>query len=67
MKPELDHIMPQAQATPSPAHSPLMICDRLISLAQDADRAGYTATADRLVDLVEEMFAERQAPRRADA
>lgn len=58
-----------ANATPSPAYSPLMICDRLIGLAQDADRAGYTTTADRLVDLVEQMFAERQRPnpRRADA
>lgn len=56
--------MTPAKAQPSPAHSPLMICDRLIGLAQDADRAGYTVTADRLVDLVEQMFAERQNPRR---
>ncbi len=59
--------MTLAKSTASPAHSPLMICDRLIGLAQDADRAGDTATADRLVDLVEHMFAERQAPPRAHA
>lgn len=46
-----------------------MICDRLIGLAQDADRAGYTVTADRLVDLMEKMFAEpeSQTPRRTQA
>lgn len=59
--------MTPAKTSPSPAHSPLMICDRLIGLAQDADRAGYTVTADRLVDLVEQMFAERQTPRRGHA
>jgi hypothetical protein len=36
-----------------------MICDRLIGVAQDANRCGYTATADRLVDLVEHLSAER--------
>jgi len=61
--------MTPAKASPSPAYSPLMICDRLIGLAQDADRAGYTTTADRLVDLVDQMFAERQtqSPRRGHA
>ena len=29
--------------------SPLMLADRLLSLAQDADRAGYTGTASHLV------------------
>ena len=59
--------MTPAKTPPSPAPSPLMLCDRLIGLAQDADRAGFTVTADRLVDLVEQMFAERQTTRRADA
>ncbi len=38
-------------AVPSKAipFSPLMLADRLLSLAQDADRAGYTGTASHLV------------------
>lgn len=31
--------------------SPLMLSDHLITLAQEADRAGYTSTARRLVSL----------------
>ncbi len=31
--------------------SPLMLADRILSLAQDADRAGYQTTADRLLSL----------------
>jgi hypothetical protein len=29
--------------------SPLMLADRLLTLAQDADRAGYTGAASHLV------------------
>ena len=36
--------------------SPLLIADRLITLAQDADRAGYSATAERLIRLVNRVF-----------
>ena len=32
--------------------SPLMMADRLITLAQDADHAGYRDTASHLVSLV---------------
>lgn len=32
--------------------SPLVLADRLISLAQEADRAGLTASASRLIGLV---------------
>lgn len=32
--------------------SPLILADRLISLAQEADRAGLTSSASRLVGLV---------------
>jgi hypothetical protein len=45
--------------TPPPP-SPLVLCDRLISLAQDADRAGLTTTAGHLVDLIDEIFEERR-------
>jgi hypothetical protein len=47
--------------------SPLVLCDRLISLAQDADRAGYLGTAEHLVQLALGMFEEdgkTVAPRR---
>ena len=32
--------------------SPLMLADRLITLAQDADRAGYRTEAEHLVTMV---------------
>lgn len=36
---------------PGARFSPLILADRLISLAQEADRAGYRASADRLIGL----------------
>jgi hypothetical protein len=45
------------------AVSELILSDRLISLAQDADRAGYTDTAERLLTLACSVFDE--APKRA--
>ncbi len=41
--------------------SPLILSDRLIALAQDADRAGYLETAEQLVNLACAVFDE--APR----
>ena len=38
--------------------SPLLLCDHLITLAQEADRAGYPNTASHLVALVDGMFDE---------
>ena len=53
--------MPTPHPTkPSPV-SPLMLADRLISLAQDADRAGYAQSAMRLLGLAYAVFDE--APR----
>jgi hypothetical protein len=49
---------------PHPAPSPLLLCDRLITLAQQADRAGYTVTAHHLALLAESMFEEQPAPAR---
>jgi len=49
---------------PTPPASPLVLCDRLISLAEDAERAGFTATAAHLVELIEEMFPEEQSEQR---
>jgi hypothetical protein len=42
-----------------PAVSPLVLADRLISLAQEADRAGYTDSASRLVGMALAVFDER--------
>lgn len=36
--------------------SPLVLCDHLIQVAQEADRAGYVQTAAHLVTLVNHMF-----------
>ncbi len=47
---------------PAPV-SPLILADRLITLAQDADRAGYAAAASRLVGMVYDVFDERPARR----
>jgi hypothetical protein len=39
--------------------SPLVIADRLISLAQEADRAGYAASAHRLLTLAYAVYDEK--------
>ena len=45
--------MPPLPATvptpPGPKFSPLILADRLITLAQEADRAGYSSSASRLI------------------
>ncbi len=45
------------------AVSPLVLSDRLIALAQDADRAGFTGTAEQLVSLACSVFDEMPQPR----
>lgn len=45
------------------AVSPLILSDRLIALAQDADRAGYTDTAEQLVCLACSVFDEAPHPK----
>ena len=44
---------------PASTVSPLVLADRLISLAQDADRAGYVAAASRLIGLAYAVFDEK--------
>jgi hypothetical protein len=39
--------------------SPLVLADRLLSLAQDADRAGFTGSAARLLRLAYAVCNER--------
>ena len=46
-----------------PQVSPLVLSDRLITLAQDADRAGFTGTAERLVTLACAVFDESPRPK----
>jgi len=41
-----------------PAFTELILSDRLIALAQDADRAGYTDTAEGLLTLACSVFDE---------
>jgi hypothetical protein len=56
------HVSP-ASAAAKPPFSELILSDRLISLAKDADRAGYTDTAEHLLTLACSVFDE--APRLA--
>lgn len=42
------------------AASPLILCDRLISLAQEADRAGHIETATHLIELAYSVFDEKK-------
>lgn len=49
------HAQPPVPCIPP---SPLLLCDRLIGLAKDADRAGCKATAHRLVALLDTLFDE---------
>lgn len=44
--------------------SPLMLADRLLTLAQDADRAGYLDAASQLVCLVYAVL-DQQIPKHA--
>jgi len=41
----------------------LILCDHLIALAQEADKAGYPHTAAHLVALVDKMFDEPRVVR----
>ncbi len=48
------------QLATSPATiSPLMLADRLLTLAQDADRAGLPKSAERLLRLAYAICGER--------
>ncbi len=45
------HCTDLPDAAARPGMSPLLLCDRLITLAEDADRAGLKRAASRLVSL----------------
>jgi hypothetical protein len=51
------------QTTPTEtavAPSPLMMCDRLLTLAKDADRAGFAVTAEHLLHLAHVVLDEKR-------
>lgn len=52
-------IVPAVPFKPTPV-SPLMLADRLLTLAQDADRAGYAGTAAHLVTVMYEVLDGRK-------
>jgi hypothetical protein len=43
--------------------SPMTLSDRLITLAKEADTAGYAVTAEQLVQLAITIFDEAPRPR----
>ncbi len=51
---------PQLTSIQKPVPSPLVICDRLLSLAQDADRAGCAVTAEHLLQLAHAVLDEKR-------
>ena len=42
-----------------PAVSPLILADRLLTLAQDADRAGFAKPAERMLKLAYAVWNEK--------
>jgi hypothetical protein len=51
----MSYIAPIARA-PQPVLSPLMLSDRLLTLAQDADQAGLRCAAEHLLSLACEVL-----------
>ena len=54
----MNSVSEHMQIVPAIPVSPLVLSDRLITLAQDADRAGYIDAARRLVHLAYSVFDE---------
>ncbi len=55
-------VVPAMSANPIP-FSPLMLADRLLTLAQDADRAGFTGAAGHLVTAMYKVLDSRKPAR----
>lgn len=53
---------PTPESVSAQPTSPLMLSDHLITLAQEADRAGYPTTARRLVNLACRVLDEIPHP-----
>jgi hypothetical protein len=54
-----EHIAAPAFLPAADKVSPLMLADRLLTLAQDADRAGFTRPAERLLRLAYAVCNEK--------
>jgi hypothetical protein len=50
--------------TTIPTISPLLLCDRLLTLAKDADSAGLRGAAEHLLELVSEVLEPAVTSRR---
>lgn len=55
----MDVSVPSLPRLPIPI-SPLLLADRLLTLAQDADRAGYAAAASHMVTAMYAVLDNRQ-------
>ncbi len=52
-------MLPQSELSPTMTVSPLMLADRILSLAEDADRAGLHRPAERLLRLAYAVYDEK--------
>jgi len=59
--------MSQVETVHQPQFSPLVLSDRLLTLAQDADLAGYRGTAEHLLVLASQVLDKPARPRRVRA
>jgi len=50
--------MPRISLDTKPAFSPLLLSDRLLTLAEDADKAGYRIAAEHLLSLASDVLDE---------
>jgi hypothetical protein len=53
------HVIPRAMIDPGRRFSPLMLSDRLITLAEDADHAGHREVAAALIGLAYTVLDEQ--------
>jgi hypothetical protein len=68
MSPSLFETSAPPACPPGARFSPLILADRLIGLAQEADRAGFRSSADRLIGLAYAVLDDDDGPaRRAEA
>jgi len=54
----INRIVPET----APTVSPLVLCDRLLRLAEEADHAGFPGAAEHLLDLAYEVLDEPPPP-----
>ncbi|HYZ61132.1 MAG TPA: hypothetical protein VE650_01660 [Acetobacteraceae bacterium] len=59
----LDLFIPEASAFAPAPYSPLMLADRLLTVAQEADRAGFHDTSSRLLSLMFTVLDKGMGPR----